>query len=826
MRTAGPWGSEIDPVPIDDQEHPADAGIEGDHPVQFDEAGLDALLGTVFQRSVMAMIVLDRDMTIRRANPAAQRLLVADELAGRSFGDFQTGHSASRTRRFAGRLRSGDVDHLQHDAVLIAGTGDRLVVEMRVDPLTEFTGPPLHLVQIGDVTAVREYERALTASEKSYRDIVQHLPNSTVLSFDRQMRVLLASGGLIGRVSADPASLRGQRLDEILPAIVVDQIIEPVRAALRGEAMDLDYNSPINGAQYRMRTRPFLDEDNLVVGGLVLSEDVSAERIRQLQLEQMQELSHVGSCRYDAVTGWDFDPVLLDLLGVDSTAEGLQAADELVLPEDRDQVRTTYRQVLNQGGRADVEYRLRHGRTGELRFVRGTCDAVVDNDGKLLRAVLTHADITESVYSRRTAEAALAAAAQSRTVLLRRISDLLATERGSLLAKAEKITEVAAAGLGNGALLRIMTADGLDVENDTITHPDPVVRATVRALAATAAVGSEPELGSYAESVMSGTVVTGGDPRMWADVYRLPVTVSLDGIVAHFIAAPVRHAGQVLGVLSVFRADPDKPFTDGDEDLVQVLADRVGAAIDESRMQEWLEEQRQERQAIAGRLLQLTSEQRELLDQLSEVEERERVLLAEAIHDDPMQLVIAVAMRLETLGMRSNAFGAEFEELVGLLESAVERLRTLITALSPPDLAGGLGHALRRLAEGIFIGTATQVHSTSTGLAGLSAKSTETAFRIFREALVNARKHARATHVDLTVRQQGNRVVITLSDDGVGTDSFDAGPGHLGMLTMRARAATEGGALSVRSTPGRGTTVTLSMTTDASAPSATTGGAR
>jgi PAS domain S-box-containing protein len=787
---------------------------------------IDAALGAAFQRSVLAMFVVDLDLVIVRANPAAALLVGTADLVGRSYTDFHSASSAAQARRFVARLHAGELDHVHREGVMISATGDHLVVDLRSEPLPEIAGPAMYLVQVRDVTALRQHERALTAGERMYRDVVEHLPNSTVLSFDREMRVLLVAGALIERLGYDPTSMRGQRMPAVLPDSVMAEIIEPVQAALRGESSDLDYSSPVNGKQFRMRVQPITADDDRIVGGLILSEDVSAERARQMQLEQMQELSRVGSCRFDAASGWDFDPVLLDLLGVDTAEEGLVAVDELVLPEDRERIRSTYRRVLADGGRATIEYRLRQGRTGELRYVRGSCDAVVDSDGKLLRAVLTHADITESVYSRRTAEAALAASAQARTVLLRRISDLLATDRGSLLAKAEQIAEVAAAGLGDGALLRIMTADGLSVESDTVAHPDPVLRATLKALVGTSVDGSAPPRGSAAGTIGNGTLLAGSDPWMWAEIHRLPGAVSLEGIVAHFIAAPVRHAGQVLGILSVFRAAPDKPFVAGDEDLVQVLADRVGAAIDESRMQEWLEQQRRERQAITGRLLQLTTEQRELLDQLSEVEERERVLLAEAIHDDPMQLVIAVAMRLEIMGLKSNAFGDEIGELVDLLESAVERLRTLITALSPPDLAGGLGPALRRLAEGIFIGTPTQVHSTSTALVALSPEHTDAAFRIFREALVNARKHAQATNVDLTVRQEDSRVVITLSDDGVGTDSFDAGPGHLGMMTMRARAATAGGLLSVRSRPGQGTTVTLTITADASAPPARNGGAR
>lgn len=815
-------------------ERPRDGGtplVTTDDAARRGADPLDAMLGSAFQRSVLAMFVVDLDLVIVRANPAASRLVGVQDLTGRRYTDFHTPESARTAHRFVTRLHAGELEQVHRDGMMISATGDRLGVEIRSEALVEIPGPPLYLVQVRDVTALRQHEHALTASERMYRDVVEHLPSSTVLSFDRDTRILLAAGALLERLGYDSAAMRGQRMERALPPSVMAEVIEPVQAALRGESSDVDYSSPINGKQFRLRVHPITAGDDQVVGGLILSEDVSVERSRQMQLEQMQELSRVGSCRFDAVTGWEFDPVLLDLLGVATAQEGLVAVDELVLPEDRQRIRRTYNKVLAEGGRATVEYRLRHGRTGELRYVRGCCDAVVDADGKLLRAVLTHADITESVYSRRTAEAALAASAQARTVLLRRISDLLATESGSLPAMAEQIAEVAAAGLGDGALLRIMTPDGLAVETDTVAHPDPVVRAGLKALAGSSAhqasgpASTGPRTGAAA-AVAQGRLVAGSDPATWAEIHRLPATAALEGIVAHFIAAPVRHAGEVLGVLSVFRADPQTPFAAGDEDLVQVLADRIGSAVDENRLQQWLEQQRHERKVISSRLVQLTTEQRELLDQLSQVEERERVLLAEAIHDDPMQLVIAVAMRLEILGMKSEAFADEITELVGLLESTVDRLRTLITALSPPDLTGGLGPALRRLAEGIFIGTPTRIRTSSTELPALRASATDAAFRIFREALVNARKHAQARTIELTLRQEGARVVISLRDDGVGTDSFDAGPGHLGMMTMRARAAAEGGLLTVRSRPGQGTTVTLTMSGGASAPPASDGGTR
>ena len=243
-----------------------------------------------------------------------------------------------------------------------------------------------------------------------------------------------------------------------------------------------------------------------------------------------------------------------------------------------------------------------------------------------------------------------------------------------------------------------------------------------------------------------------------------------------------------------------------------MLADRVGAAIAEHRVRQLVEQQRAAGRAIEDRLAELTVDQRELLDQLTAVEQRERLLLAEAIHDDPIQRIVAAVLRMDTLRSTLPAReNQELDELAGMLETAVDRLRTLIVALTPPDLTDGLGVALRDVAEGIFVGTTTTISLVGVTHVGLTASTKATAYRILREALVNARKHARAQHITLTLRETDHRVIITLVDDGAGAATLDAGPGHLGLATMRGRATNEGGHLEITSEPGGGTTVTLTL---------------
>ena len=76
--------------------------------------------------------------------------------------------------------------------------------------------------------------------------------------------------------------------------------------------------------------------------------------------------------------------------------------------------------------------------------------------------------------------------------------------------------------------------------------------------------------------------------------------------------------------------------------------------------------------------------------------------------------------------------------------------------------------------------------------------------------MINAHKHAHAETVTLRIEELDRMVVFSVSDDGVGAGDL-AGPGHLGLATMRARAEAEGGQLHVQSTPGAGTTIVLTL---------------
>jgi signal transduction histidine kinase len=85
----------------------------------------------------------------------------------------------------------------------------------------------------------------------------------------------------------------------------------------------------------------------------------------------------------------------------------------------------------------------------------------------------------------------------------------------------------------------------------------------------------------------------------------------------------------------------------------------------------------------------------------------------------------------------------------------------------------------------------------------------EALYRVGQEALNNIAKHAGARAVVITLEESATELVLRVRDDGRGFDSGKSFPGHLGLHSMRERAASVGGVILISSAPGQGTEVTI-----------------
>ncbi|MDQ7802897.1 PAS domain-containing sensor histidine kinase [Amycolatopsis sp. A133] len=206
---------------------------------------------------------------------------------------------------------------------------------------------------------------------------------------------------------------------------------------------------------------------------------------------------------------------------------------------------------------------------------------------------------------------------------------------------------------------------------------------------------------------------------------------------------------------------------------------------------------------------QALRERRRLVGHLVEAQEVERRRIAWDVHDESIQSMVAVGMRLQLLASRlPEPHAGAVSGLDESVAAAIARLRGLVSRLRPPELdRHGLVEAVSAYVDDVAGRWGLQ-HTVGDELtAEPSPEAAITVYRICQEALSNVHKHARATRVAVTLATVDNGTLVRITDDGVGTAGGDAGSGHFGLVEMRERAEAAHGWLSVRSTPGEGTVV-------------------
>jgi signal transduction histidine kinase len=263
-----------------------------------------------------------------------------------------------------------------------------------------------------------------------------------------------------------------------------------------------------------------------------------------------------------------------------------------------------------------------------------------------------------------------------------------------------------------------------------------------------------------------------------------------------FLGVPIVASDQVIGAFYLTEKEGAATFDEADEQLIGVLAAHAAIAITNARLYEQSRE-------------------------LSAVSERNRLALD--LHDVVSQKLFSVMLTAEAAATQLDRDPAAAREQVdrvrALAGDALDELRSLILGLRPPELErDGLELTVQKTAE--MLGrvhnvevelTADEAFAAGNGSGdGLRTGEYDLALlRIIHEALHNAVRHARASRI--VVRLAGDGVEVT--DDGVGFEPWRAElrSRHLGLTSMEERARELGGRLEIRSAPGSGTTVRLTV---------------
>ena len=210
---------------------------------------------------------------------------------------------------------------------------------------------------------------------------------------------------------------------------------------------------------------------------------------------------------------------------------------------------------------------------------------------------------------------------------------------------------------------------------------------------------------------------------------------------------------------------------------------------------------------------------RALASELALAEERERRRLAVELHDRIGQTLALAKIRLSGLLKSTSCPGlvSPLTEITQMIETTIQDTHSLIFEISPPVLYQvGFEAAVEWLAEhfqeqyGIRIDLKIENERKTLG-----GDLRIVLFQAIRELLVNVVKHARASHVKISMKYVRNNLQIVVQDDGLG---FEPSPGGhhetikgFGLFNIRERLHHLGAQIKIESSPGKGTKATLNI---------------
>jgi signal transduction histidine kinase len=256
-----------------------------------------------------------------------------------------------------------------------------------------------------------------------------------------------------------------------------------------------------------------------------------------------------------------------------------------------------------------------------------------------------------------------------------------------------------------------------------------------------------------------------------------------------FLGVPITVKGETVGRLYLTNKIGTAEFSEEDRSLVETFALHAGIAMENARLHEQLQ-------------------------RLAIVDERERI--SQDLHDGIIQNMYAVSLSLEDV---PELMDRDRDEAVGRVERdidsihlAIQDIRNFIFGLRPELLEGtslvtGLAAVVEECRHNTIIEIGLRIPDS---IVEPSAETTGQLLGIVSEALSNVIRHSRASRasVELSPRDDGATVELTIADNGIG---FDPGRvvklGHQGLANTRARADQIGGTVTIDSRPGAGTRV-------------------
>lgn len=225
-----------------------------------------------------------------------------------------------------------------------------------------------------------------------------------------------------------------------------------------------------------------------------------------------------------------------------------------------------------------------------------------------------------------------------------------------------------------------------------------------------------------------------------------------------------------------------------------------------------------ERKKAAEQLEESYEAIRRLSEHLQNVREEERAHIAREIHDELGQQLTVLKMDVSWLNKKLQHTGEDIdqklEDLLGLIDSTVKTVRRISSELRPSllddmGLVPAMEWHLKEFEKRVLVKTKFKSFSDDINLPNTVKTGL---FRIFQESLTNVARHADAKKVDVNIENENGNIVLCIKDDGKGIDLEKAkAKKTLGILGMQERIYMMGGNYKIKSNPGKGTKIIVSV---------------
>jgi PAS domain S-box-containing protein len=262
------------------------------------------------------------------------------------------------------------------------------------------------------------------------------------------------------------------------------------------------------------------------------------------------------------------------------------------------------------------------------------------------------------------------------------------------------------------------------------------------------------------------------------------------GYVRTWAGVPLMIQERLIGWLSLHHGEPGA-YSHHHAALAQIIANQAATAIENAR--------------LYGQARRLAA-----------LEERQR--LARELHDSVSQVLYGVGLGARTARVLldradlapepKSSLAEPLDYVLSQAEAGLAEMRALIFELRPDSLEReGLVAALNRQAAALRARHGLEVHTEFCEEPTLPFEAKEALYRIAQESLNNTVKHAQAKRVDMRLCASQGEILLELADNGVGFDPQAEYSGHMGLNSMRERAAQIGGVLEIVSGAGHGSAV-------------------